>query len=74
MFSRITMTILIYISVLLLIFYYKPAMMFDAEGNIKHFDYDTTITSVSLLSIETMLPIIAIICYFVVIICELIFL
>ena len=47
-------------------------MMFDAEGNIKHFDYDTSVNNVSLLSMEVILPIIALLCYFIVIIFELI--
>ena len=74
MFSRITITILIYIIVLLLLFYYKPAMMFSNEGNIKNFDYDTELISSSLMSIEVILPIIAVMCYFLVIILELILL
>jgi len=72
MFSRITITVILYMTVLLLIFFYKPAMMFDAEGNIKHFDYDTSVNNVSLLSMEVILPIIALLCYFIVIIFELI--
>ena len=72
MFSRITITVLIYITILLLIFYYKPAMMFGNDGNIKNFDYDTELISSSLMSIEVILPVIAIICYFLVIILELI--
>ena len=72
MFSRITITILIYITTIMLLFLFKPSMMFDLNGNIKQFDYDTTISS-SLLSIEVLLPIIAIICYFIVIALEIIF-
>ena len=47
-------------------------MMFGNDGNIINFDYDTELISSSLMSIEVILPVIAIICYFLVIILELI--
>ena len=55
----------------MLLFTYKPSMMFDINGNIKNFDYESNDSSGSLLSIMIVLPIIAIMCYFMVIIMEL---
>lgn len=57
----------------MLIFMFKPSMMFDINGKIKHFDFDTTSSTSSLLSIETVLPVVALLCYFIVLIMELIF-
>lgn len=53
-------------------FLYKPAMMFDENGNIKHFNYEDSDTSGSLLNIEIVLCTLAIFCYFIVITLELI--
>jgi hypothetical protein len=47
--------------------------MFDANGELKHFNYEDNDTSGSLLSIEIALCILALLCYFVVIALELIF-
>ena len=47
-------------------------MMFDEDGNIKHFSYEDNDTSGSLLNIEIVLCILAIFCYFIVIALELI--
>jgi Ca2+/Na+ antiporter len=65
------LAILLYIICLLLIFLYKPAMMFDAAGNLKHFGYDENDVSASLLNIELVLIFLAIFCYFVIIAVEL---
>lgn len=72
MIKRIHMVILLYILCLLLIFFFKPAMMFDDNGNIKHFDYEQNDSSASLLNIEIVLCVLAIMCYFAVIALELI--
>lgn len=72
MISRIYLAILLYIAVLLLIFLIKPAMMFDQEGNIKHFNYDASDTSASLLNVEVVMTMLAILCYFVIIAMELV--
>lgn len=69
MFSRLFLTILLYITIVILIFIIKPSMMFNSSGNLKHFDYENT-TDTSLLTIEIALPFIAIICYFIMIIFE----
>lgn len=50
---------------------FKPAMMFDADGNIKHFNYEENDTSSSLLNIELVLTVLAIFCYFIVLAGEL---
>lgn len=72
MIKRIYIVVILYIICLLLTFLYKPAMMFDDNGNIKHFNYDESDTSGSLLNIEIVLCILAILCYFLVITFELI--
>ncbi len=71
MIGRIYLAILLYIIILLSIFLLKPAMMFDAEGNIKHFNYDAKDTTGSLLNIEVVLVFLALFCYFVIIAIEL---
>ncbi len=70
--KRMYTVILLYILCVLLIFTFKPAMMFDLEGNIKHFGYQDNDTSASLLNIEIVLAILAIFCYFIVIAIELV--
>jgi Ca2+/Na+ antiporter len=72
MLSRIYFVILLYIICLFLIFLYKPAMMFDDKGCIKHFSYDESDTNASLMNIEIVLCILAILCYFIVLAGELI--
>ena len=69
--KRMYVVILLYITCLLLIFMFKPAMMFDEDGNIKHFSYEEQDTSSSLLNIELVMCILAIFCYFVVVAAEL---
>lgn len=69
MFSRLFITILLYITLIILIFIIKPSMMFDSTGNLKHFDYENS-ANTSLLTIEIALPFLAILCYFIVIIFE----
>lgn len=71
MISRFYTVIILYTIFLLLIFIFKPAMMFDARGHIKHFDYEEENIS-SLLNIEIVAPILAILCYFIVISVEMI--
>lgn len=70
--KRIYLVITIYILCVLGIFAYKPAMMFDANGDLKKFDYDGDNNSGSLLSIEITLGILAIFCYFIVLSLELV--
>lgn len=72
MVKRMHIVILLYVICLFLIFLYKPAMMFNQNGNIKHFDYEYNNTSGSLLNIELVLCIFAIICYFIVLALELV--
>ena len=50
--------ILLYILILLLIFLIKPSCMFDVHGNIK------TYNSKSLLTLDIIYPIIALLCYY----------
>lgn len=46
--------------------------MFDHEGNIKHFGYNTDLNTTSLLSIEIVLPLLIIISYIFYLILQLI--
>ena len=66
MVSKFVLALLLYVICLLLIFLFKPAMMFDAAGNFKHFGYDDKDTSASLLNIEIVMIFLAIFCYFIV--------
>lgn len=70
--GRMQLAILLYIIFLFLIFYFKPAMMFDINGNFKHFGFAENDPSASLLNAEIVLLVIALFCYFVVIAIELI--
>jgi len=71
MFSRLFISIILYITLVILIFVIKPSMMFDIDGNLKHYDYNNTCET-SLLTIEIALPFLAIISYFIIIILEMI--
>ena len=70
--KRIYLVILLYILCVFALFTFKPAMMFDMEGNLKHFGYENDDTSASLLNIEVVLAVLAIFCYLLVVAAELI--
>lgn len=70
--KRMYLVILLYVICVLTLFALKPAMMFDMEGNLKHFGYENHDTSASLLNIEVVLVVIAIFCYLIVVAGELI--
>jgi len=72
MISRKILTICLYITFCLSIFVFQPAVMFDNDGNIKCFEYDTEDNNNSLLSIVVLLPFIALLCYFAILLLELI--
>jgi Ca2+/Na+ antiporter len=72
MLGRMPLAIVLYTICLLLIFLFKPSMMFDNNGNFKHFGYDETDRSASLLNVEIVLVMLAIFSYFVVLAMELI--
>lgn len=73
MISRKCIVITIYILIVLLIFTLKPSMMFDMNGNIKQFGYESSSNSpISLLSAEIVLPILALMSYISYLIIELI--
>jgi|MDSW01.1.fsa_nt_gb uncharacterized membrane protein len=66
MYSRKYIIILIYIILILLIFLNKPSIMFDHNGNIKHFGYSNDNDMLkSLLSIEIVIPILVILSYII---------
>jgi hypothetical protein len=58
--------ILLYISLLLLIFLFKPSFMFDIKGNFK------TYNSKSLLTLDIIYPILALLSYFIVLVIKII--
>jgi hypothetical protein len=62
------LTILLYILIILLIFIIKPSTMFDLHGNIK------TYNSKSLLTLDIIYPIIALLSYFIILVIKLILL
>jgi len=74
MFPRIQIVILIYILCVVLLYSFKPAMMFDSAGNIKAFGYDNKIddNGYSLLNLEIALVVLAIFLYFIILVIELI--
>lgn len=72
MIHRIYLILVLYVICVLLLFVFKPAMLFDASGNLKHFNYDERDTKASLMNIEVVLFILAILCYFAVLVLELI--
>jgi len=55
-------SILLYILIILLLFLFKPSFMFDIHGNIKHYNPK------SLLTLDIMYPIIALLSYYFVIV------
>lgn len=64
MYSRKYIIILIYITLLLLLFLIKPSLLFDENGNIKNFGFESN-NNKSLLSIEILIPILAIVSYII---------
>lgn len=58
--------ILLYISILLMIFMFKPSFMFDNNGNFK------TYNSKSLLTLDIIYPVIALLSYFIVLVIKII--
>lgn len=58
---KIILSFLIYILILLILFIYKPSIMFDKNKNMKKYDLND-----SLLTIEIVAPILAILSYFIV--------
>lgn len=71
MFSRLFLTIILYITIVVAIFVLKPSMMFDLNGNMKHFD-NVNKCDTSLLTVEIVLPFLALLCYFIILIFEMI--
>lgn len=69
--SRMLLSILLYIICLFIIFSFKPAMMFDINGNFKHFGYDEADNSASLLNADIVFIVLALFCYFMIIAIEL---
>lgn len=72
MFSRKLITIFLFITILLLIYLLKPSLMFDKDGTIKNFGYISE-EKTTLITIFIAIPIIAIICYILVLSFELVY-
>lgn len=70
MFLRKIVTIILFVIILLLIFFFKPSLMFNKDGTIKNFGYTD---EESVITIFIAIPIIAIICYIIVLSLELIY-
>lgn len=61
MYSRKYIIVMIYITLLLLLFSIKPSLLFDSNGDIKHYNYEKNI----IISIELILPILIIISFII---------
>lgn len=61
MYSRKYIIVMIYITLLLLLFTFKPSLLFDSNGDIKHYNYEKNI----IISIELILPILIIISFII---------
>jgi len=62
----ILIAILIYLIFIILLFIFKPSLMFDNNGNVKHYNTKSTIT------LDLIYPIIAIISYYLYLIIKII--
>lgn len=69
--SRKLIALLLYITVIIIFFVFEPAMMFDDAGKMKIFDYNMA-ENTSLLSLVILSPLIAIVCYFLIIVVEMV--
>lgn len=72
MISRKILTICLYITIVLSIFIFQPAAIFNDDGTLKCFDHNTSENNTSLLSVVVLMPFVAILCYFIIILIELI--
>lgn len=61
MYSRKYIIVMIYITLLLILFTFKPSLLFDSNGDIKHYNYEKNI----IISIELILPILIIISFII---------
>lgn len=68
MYSRKYIIVMIYITLLLLLFITKPSLLFDKNGDIKHYNYETN----DIISIETVLPVLIIISFIIYMIIDII--
>ena len=68
MYSRKYIIAMIYITLLLLLFIIKPSLLFDKNGEIKHYNYEKNV----IVSIELILPILIIKSFIIYIMIELI--
>jgi len=61
MYSRKYIIAMIYITIILLLFTIKPYLLFDNNGDIKHYNYEKN----NIISIEIIIPIVIIISFII---------
>ena len=61
MYSRKYIIVMLYITLLLLLFTIKPFLLFDNNGDIKHYNYEKN----NIISIELIVPILIIISFII---------
>jgi hypothetical protein len=61
MYSRKYIIVMLYITLLLLLFTIKPFLLFDKNGDIKHYNYEKN----NIISIEIIVPILIIISFII---------
>lgn len=59
MFLITLLSLLLYFFIIFLLFFIKPSIFFEKNGNLKHYDFNTPY-----ITLELIIPIIAILCYF----------
>lgn len=69
--GRWSLTVILYILIVSILFYFKPALMFDASGNPKNFGTTQSPTT-SPFAPAVMFPVLAIVLYYMVAVFELI--
>jgi len=61
--NRWQIAITVYLLIALVLIYFKPAMMFTPEGDVKHWSSENTETT-SVFSLVIVFPILALLCYY----------
>ena len=71
MFLRKLITVLVFITIVILLFVFQPSMMFDKEGNLKNFNY-TVDDNTTLIPMILVVPFLAIMSFLIVLVVEII--
>ena len=72
MIMRKTLTVLLFIIMVILLFVFQPSMMFDKEGNLKNFDYTDEGSNTTLLPMILIVPFLALLCFLIVLLIEMV--